>query len=80
MKEKLLSRKFWVALLTDIVSITVVFTKIGGNIGVVAGIIGTIASSVCYMIAECRVDVARASTTIDEVKELIDKINKKEGD
>lgn len=80
MKEKLKSRKFWVAVLTDIVSITVVFTKIGGTAGIVAGIIGTLAASISYMIAECKVDVARATTTYEEIKELINQLKKKEGE
>lgn len=63
MKEKLKSRKFWIAVLSNIVSITVVFTEIGGNIGTIAGIIGTIAASISYMITECRVDIARAQVT-----------------
>lgn len=71
MKEKLKSRKFWIAILTDIVSITVVFTKIGGVVGIVAGIIGTIAASISYMIAECKVDVARATSTYEEINKLL---------
>lgn len=81
MKEKFKSRKFWVAVLTDIVSITVVFTKLGGTAGIVAGIIGTLAASISYMITECRVDVARAVTTYEEIKMEIEKLKKqKEGE
>lgn len=80
MKEKLRSRKFWVAVLTDIVSITVVFTKLGGTAGIVAGIIGTLAASISYMVAECKVDVARAAATYEEVKELVKDLKKKEGE
>ncbi len=80
MKEKLRSRKFWVAVLTDIVSITVVFTKLGGTAGIVAGIIGTLAASISYMVAECKVDVARAAATYEEVRELVKDLKKKEGE
>ncbi len=80
MKEKLRSRKFWVAVLTDIVSITVVFTKLGGTAGIIAGIIGTLAASISYMVAECKVDVARAAATYEEVKELVKALKKKEGE
>lgn len=80
MKQKLKSRKFWVAVLTNIVAITVVFTKVGGTAGIVAGIIGTLAASISYMIAECKVDVARAAATYEDVKELVDKLKKKEGE
>ena len=71
MKNKLTSRKFWIAVLSNIVSITVVFKQIGGNIGVIAGIIGTIAASISYMITECRVDTARAFSTYQEVRQMI---------
>ena len=71
MKEKLTSRKFWIALLSNIISITVIFRQIGGNIGVIAGIIGTIAASISYMITECRVDTARAYSTYKEVSEML---------
>lgn len=80
MKEKLKSRKFWIAVLSDIVSITVVFTEIGGTIGTIAGIIGTIATSISYMITECRVDIARAQVIYEEVSELIRSLKKKEGE
>lgn len=81
MKEKLKSRKFWIAVLTDIVSITVVFTKLGGTAGTVAGIIGTLSASISYMITECRVDVARAVTTYEEIKMDLEKLkSKKEGE
>lgn len=76
MIEKLKSRKFWVALLTNIVSITVVFKQYGGTVGIISGIIGTVASSVCYMIAECKVDVARANATYLEVSKLIQELKK----
>ena len=76
MKEKLKSRKFWLAILSNIVSITVVFTEVGGTTGTIAGIIGTIASSVFYMITECKVDVARAKTTYDEVLEQVKDLRK----
>ncbi len=76
MIEKLKSRKFWVALLTNIISITVVFKQYGGTVGIISGIIGTVASSVCYMIAECKVDVARANATYLEVSKLIQELKK----
>ena len=76
MIEKIKSRKFWVALLTNIISITVVFKQYGGTVGIISGIIGTVASSVCYMIAECKVDVARANATYLEVSKLIQELKK----
>ena len=71
MVEKLKSRRFWIAVLSNIISITVVFKEIGGRFGIVCGIIGTIAASISYMITECKVDVARTKTTFEELSKLI---------
>ena len=80
MKEKLKSRKFWIALLANIISITVIFSNIGGTAGIVFGIIGTILSSISYMITECTVDVARTKADYEEVKKLVESLKKKEGE
>lgn len=80
MKQKLTSRKFWIAILTNIVSITVVFSEFGGTIGIVAGVIGIVASSIAYIIAECKVDIARTSTNYDELLKIIENLKKKEGE
>lgn len=69
--NKLKSRRFWITILSNIVAITVVFRQIGGTFGIVCGIIGTLAASISYMITECKVDVARAQTTFDELNKLI---------
>ena len=69
--NKLKSRRFWITILSNIVAITVVFRQMGGTFGIVCGIIGTLAASISYMITECRVDVARAQATFDEVNKLI---------
>ena len=74
MKEKLTSRKFWVAVLSNIISITVIFTEFGGTVGTIAGIIGVVSSSISYMISECTVDVARTKSDYEQIKQLIYKI------
>ena len=80
MKEKLMSRKFWIAVLSNIISITVIFTEFGGTIGTIAGIIGVVASSISYMISECIVDVARTKADYEQIKQLINELKeKKEG-
>ena len=80
MLEKLKSRKFWIAILTNVVSITVVFRQIGGEVGIIAGIIGTIAASISYMITECTVDVARAKVTYNEIVYLLQELKKERGE
>ena len=79
MKEKLLSRKFWIAILTNLISIIAVFTDLGGTTGTIFGIIGTILSSISYIIVEGMVDVERAKVDYEEVKRLI-QLLKKEGE
>ena len=74
MIEKLKSRRFWVAILSNIVAITVVFRQLGGTFGIICGIIGTLAASISYMITECKVDVARAQISFDEIRKLIDEL------
>ena len=74
MIEKLKSRRFWVAILSNIVAITVVFRQLGGTFGIICGIIGTLAASISYMITECKVDVARAQIAFDEIRKLIDEL------
>ena len=69
--NKLKSRRFWITILSNVVAITVVFRQTGGTFGIVCGIIGTLAASISYMITECKVDVARAQATFDELNKLI---------
>ena len=80
MKEKLTSRKFWLAILTNIVSIAVVFSELGGTAGTVAGIIGVVVASVAYMITECKVDMARVNSNYDELIKIDQNLKKKEGE
>lgn len=80
MKQKLMSRKFWIAIFTNIVSLAVVFSKLGGNIGIVAGIIGVVGSSAIYMITESKIDAASVSTNSEELLKLIENLKKKEGE
>ena len=62
MKEKLMSRKLWMTILSSIVLIAVIFSDVGGIVGTIAGIIGVIASSISYVISESNIDVSRTQT------------------
>ena len=73
------SRKFWLAILSDIIALTVVTKEIGGKVGIIASIVGTIASAVWYMITEYHVDPDKLKETYDDVKDDIEKL-KKEGE
>ncbi len=80
MKKKLTSRKFWIAIITNIVSLSVIFSKLGGTIGIIAGIIGVVGLSAIYLITESKIDVASVSTNYEELLKLIETIKKKEGE
>lgn len=67
MKSKIKSRELWIAVLSKIVFITIIITEVCGTTRMVAGVIGTIAVSISYMIAECRVDIARVKIVYEEV-------------
>lgn len=77
MKQKLTSRKFWMAVLTNIISLTVVFKEVGGTAGTVVAIIGIIASSIFYMLTECKIDVARTKSAYEEISKLSKDLEKK---
>ena len=79
MKEKLMSRKFWMAILANAISIVALFTNLGGTVGTISGIIGIVLSSISYMLVEGVVDVERAKVDYKEVKNLIESL-KKEGE
>lgn len=67
MKEKLMSRKLWVALLSNIISIAVIFSDIGGITGTIFGIIGAVLSCISYMIAEGMIDAKRVEVVKDKI-------------
>lgn len=71
------SRKFWLAILSDIIALTVVTKEIGGKVGIIASIVGTIASAVWYMITDYNIDPNKLKKTYDEVKDDVEKL--KEG-
>lgn len=76
MKEKLMSRKFWIAVFSNIISIISIFTDIGGKSGTILGIIGTILSSVIYILMEGMVDSERIKADYNQIKSLIDSLKK----
>lgn len=79
MKEKLKSRKFWIAILSNVISLIAIFSDIGGTTGTILGIIGTVLSSVSYMLMEGMIDKERVKTDYIEIKSLIETL-KKEGE
>lgn len=78
MNEKLKSRKLWITILANVVSICVIFTDIGGIAGTVAAIIGVIASPISYLLSEGSVDIACAELE-KKKNRRINKYFKKEG-
>ena len=76
-KEKLMSRKFWVTVFSNIISIIAIFSDIGGNVGTILGIVGTVLSSVTYMLMEGIIDKERLKTDHEDIKVMIESIKKK---
>lgn len=79
MKEKLKSRKFWMAILSNIISLIAIFSDIGGPTGTILGIIGTVLSSISYMLMEGMIDKEKVKIDYIEIKNLIETL-KKEGE
>lgn len=69
MKEKLASRKFWVAIIGILVGIIMIIS--GNN---VEGVAAVITSALSYIIAEGYIDAKAVSAVIDKVEENIDEI------
>lgn len=68
-KQKLTSRKFWVAIITFVTSILVAFNVPDLTIEQVTTIIMGGASMIAYIIGEGLVDATRNNTPTDENKE-----------
>ena len=79
MKEKLKSRKFWIAIFSNIISILAIFTDIGGRTGTILGIIGTVLSSVIYILMEGMADQEKIKADYNTIKTLLESL-KKEGE
>lgn len=56
MKRKLKSKKFWITILTDIIAITLIFKEVGGRAGIIAGVIGSIATLLIIILTHKKVD------------------------
>lgn len=74
------SRKFLIAMLTNILFISVMFSNYGGKIGLIGSILAIIINSAIYIVNERKIDVEAVQKmiqlTVDDfkqIKELIDK-------
>ena len=76
MKEKLTSRKFWMAILASVISIVAIFTELGGTVGTIFGIVGVILSSVFYILVEGNIDEQKLNENYIEIKNMIESIRK----
>lgn len=75
MKRKLTSRKFWMALVTVLSGILMMFGFSEGTIEVISGAVLTISGAVVYMIMEGKVDKQHTGEIIDSVDNVTDLIN-----
>ncbi len=67
-KQKLTSRKLWIAIAGIIGGLVVYFGADGNEIAEVAAIVLQIASGVSYILGESKVDAARVANELPEEK------------
>lgn len=65
-KEKLTSRKFWAAVAGFVAGLAVVFGLDEDVIAQVAGLVGSIASVVAFIVTEGKIDAASAAAKIEK--------------
>ncbi len=73
LKEKLLSRKFWMSAIPIIVGIAEILGADGGAVELICGALLAVVPAVFYVVTEGRIDAARKSELTDAAKELIGK-------
>ena len=56
MKRKLKIKKFWIAILTDILAITMIFFGIGGSAGIIATIFASIITLIIIILTHKKTD------------------------
>lgn len=72
--KKLLSRKFWAALIGIITGLAMVFGLDQNIITTVAGAVTAIASVVAYIVTEGKIDVAAAHSAAGSVSKAVDAV------
>ena len=84
--QKLMSRKFWVAVAGIVSGLVMIFDYAETDAETIAGAVLTIGSAVAYMVAEGVIDAANvgkilvgAETIVDEIKDGNNETNGKDG-
>lgn len=79
MKQKLTSRKFWMAIAGFISGILMIFGYSDGAVETISGAVVTLGSAVGYMIAEAKADSANIKTVFEQSGEITSQLldNKK---
>ena len=79
------SRKFLIAMLTNVLCIATLLSGYGGKIGLIGSIIAIVVNSAIYMINERKIDVEAVTKIIklsiddyEKIKKLIDEYNETE--
>lgn len=75
MVNKLKSRKLWTALLGIASGIAIAFGVDQGTVGIVAGAVMSLGSTVAYIITEGRIDAAAVGSTAQKVQDAIDAVS-----
>ena len=74
--NKFLSRKFILSALTMVITIAGALSGIGGNVGTISCIVGTIATCVVYNITEGVIDAKAIRKTSETIIDAIDELKK----
>lgn len=74
MKDKLTSRKFWVAIATIVSGILMMFGFADTSIETIAGAVVALGGAVGYMIAEGIVDAKRIGVAVENAATIIEEL------
>lgn len=76
MKQKLASRKFWVAVATVISGILMMFGFAEASIEVIAGAVVTLGGALGYIITEGLADVKKLATVVESGATIYEEVHK----
>lgn len=74
MKNKLTSRKFWVAVATIVSGVLMMFNFSDSSIETISGAIVALGGAIGYMIVEGMVDANRVKSAIDNTEKIVETV------
>ena len=74
MKQKLTSRKFWMAIAGFVSGLLMIFGYSDGTVETISGAVVALGSSVGYMIAEAKADSANVKAVFEQSGEIVSEL------